>query len=275
MKFRPCIDIHNGCVKQIVGGSLSDVSDYAKENFVAEYDAAWYASYYKEAGLVGGHVILLNGSMSEYYDKTKNEALGALRAYPGGLMVGGGINPSNAMKFIDAGASHVIVTSYAFIDGEIRMDRIEELEAVVGKDKLCLDLSCRKKDGKYYVVTNRWQTFTNHELNKELLDMLSPHCDEFLIHAVDVEGKQQGIEEDVVRILNENCDKPVTYAGGISSFDDLRLLKKLGNGKIDATIGSALSIFGGGMDYKKVLDFFNDQESDISQRDHRCQSELW
>lgn len=257
MKFRPCIDIHNGCVKQIVGGSLSDIADYAKENFVAEYDAAWYASYYKKAGLTGGHIIILNGANSDYYEATKNQALGALRAYPGGLMVGGGINPSNAMEYIDAGASHVIVTSYAFNDGQVRMDRIKELVDVVGANKLCIDLSCRKKDDKYYVVTNRWQTFTDVELNKELFELLSPYCDEFLIHAVDVEGKQKGIEEDVAKLLASCCDKPVTYAGGISSFDDLEKLKVLGQGRIDATIGSALSIFGGNMDYDEVLNFFN------------------
>lgn len=257
MKFRPCIDIHNGSVKQIVGGSLSDTDDYAKENFVASYDAAWYAAFYRDAGLTGGHVILLNGSTSEYYEKTKNEALSALRVYPGGLMVGGGINPDNAQEYLDAGASHVIVTSYAFKDGEVRMDRIKNLERVVGREHICIDLSCRRREGKYYVVTDRWQKFTNHELDKYLFDMLKPYCDEFLIHAVDVEGRQQGIEDKVVNLLAQYCDKPVTYAGGISSFDDLEKLKSLGKGKIDATIGSALDIFGGGMNYYEVLDFFN------------------
>lgn len=256
MKFRPCIDIHNGKVKQIVGGSLSDIADYAKENFVAEYDAAWYAKYYKQAGLVGGHVILLNGADSTYYNDTKKEALNALRAYPGGLMVGGGINPDNALEYIEAGASHVIVTSYAFNEGQVRMDRIKELSQVVGKEHLCIDLSCRKKDDDYYVVTNRWQTFTEVKLDKELFEMISPYCDEFLIHAVDVEGKQKGIEEEVARLLYKYCDKPVTYAGGISSFEDLNKLKKLGHGRIDATIGSALSIFGGAMDYDQVIEFF-------------------
>lgn len=259
MRFRPCIDIHNGRVKQIVGGSLTDAGDYAKENFVSSYDASWYAGYYRHAGLTGGHVILLNSKDSPYFEETKAQALSALNSFRGGLMAGGGITPENASEFLDAGASHVIVTSYVFKDGRIHRDRLNELKEEVGKERLVLDLSCRKKDGKYYVVTDRWQSFTDTEVNEELLGALSESCDEFLVHAVDSEGKSSGIEKELVPLLAKS-ELPVTYAGGVGSFDDLELLRKLGQGRVDVTIGSALSIFGGDMDYKRVLDFFRETD---------------
>lgn len=259
MRFRPCIDIHNGQVKQIVGGSLTDLGDYAKENFVAEFDAAWYADYYKQAGLTGGHVILLNSKDSPYYEATKSQAVSALKTYKNGLMIGGGITPENACEFLDAGASHVIVTSYVFKDGIMHEDRIEEMKKNVGKNRLVLDLSCRKKDGKYYVVTDRWQKFTEVEVTVELLKKLSASCDEFLVHAVDVEGKASGIEKDLIPVLLEGSEIPMTYAGGVGNFGDLEELYSLGKGKIDVTIGSALSIFGGTMDYKEVLEFFQNR----------------
>lgn len=256
MRFRPCIDIHNGKVKQIVGGSLIDADNYAKENFVAEYDAAWYAEYYRQTELSGGHVILLNSKESSYYEQTKKEAISALKAYKGGLMIGGGIAPENAEEFLNAGASHVIVTSYVFSDGQIREDRIDKMVKAVGKKHLVLDLSCRKKAGKYYVVTDRWQKFTDVVVTEDVLAKLSGMCDEFLIHAVDVEGKASGIEKDLIPVLLSGSSIPVTYAGGVGCFEDLNDLKSLGKGKIDVTIGSALSIFGGSMDYKRVLEFF-------------------
>lgn len=256
MRFRPCIDIHNGKVKQIVGGSLKDMGDYAEENFVSAYDAAWYAAYYKHAGLPGGHVILLNAKDSPFYEETKKEALSALKAYQNGLMAGGGITPENAEEFLDAGASQVIVTSYVFKDGAIHEDRLEKMRQTVGREHLVLDLSCRKRDGRYYVVTDRWQRFTDVEVTEQLLGDLSEFCSEFLVHAVDVEGKARGIEKELIPILEKGSGIPVTYAGGIGSFHDLEELHELGKGKIDATIGSALSIFGGEMDYQEVLSFF-------------------
>ena len=261
MRFRPCIDIHNGKVKQIVGGSLQDLGDYAKENFVSEFEASWYARYYKEAKLSGGHVILLNSKDSEYYEVTKKAAKSALSEYKNGLMLGGGITPENSWEFLDAGASHVIVTSYVFKDGMIHEDRIEEMVKEVGKERLVLDLSCRKKNDKYYVVTDRWQKFTEVEVTSSLMKDLSACCNEFLIHAVDVEGKTKGIEKKLIPILLDGADIPVTYAGGVGDFSDLSDLYSLGKGKIDVTIGSALSIFGGNMDYKKVLDFFREQDN--------------
>lgn len=155
MEFRPCIDIHNGKVKQIVGGSLIDVGNQAEENFVAEQDAAFFAHLYKEEGLRGGHIILLNAKESEYYEVTKEQAMLALREYPGGLQIGGGITAENAPEFIEAGASHVIVTSYVFRDGRIDYDNLCRIRDAVGKERLVLDLSCRKRDGVYYIVTDR------------------------------------------------------------------------------------------------------------------------
>ncbi len=255
MKFRPCIDIHNGTVKQIVGGSLKDQGDSAAENFVAQQDAAFFAQLYKEKELKGGHVILLNPSSSEYYEKTKAQALEALHAYPGGLQVGGGINPFNAEAFLKAGASHVIVTSYVFRDGQFRRDRLKELLSAVGREHLVLDLSCRKREGAYFIVTDRWQKYTDVELNSDTIEEFSESCAEFLIHAVDVEGKAQGIEEELAAMLGEECRIPSTYAGGVHDFEDLQKLKELGKGKIDVTIGSALDLFGGSMKFEDVLTY--------------------
>ena len=257
MRFRPCIDIHNGRVKQIVGGSLTDAGDRAKENFVSEMDAAWYADLYRSHGLTGGHVILLNAKDSPYYEQTKAQALSALREWPGGLMIGGGISADNAGEFLDAGASHVIVTSWVFRDGRIRYDRIRTLRETVGKEHLVLDLSCRKRDGKYFVVTDRWQKFTEEEVTADLLSRLQDSCDEFLIHAVDVEGKAKGIEEALVELLADACGIPATYAGGVGSYEDVRKLRDLGKGKVDVTIGSALDLFGGPLEFRKVQELFD------------------
>ena len=257
MRFRPCIDIHNGRVKQIVGGSLTDAGDRAKENFVSEMDAAWYADLYRSHGLTGGHVILLNAKDSPYYEQTKSQALSALREWPGGLMIGGGISADNAGEFLDAGASHVIVTSWVFRDGHIRYDRIRTLRETVGKEHLVLDLSCRKRDGKYFVVTDRWQKFTEEEVTADLLSRLQDSCDEFLIHAVDVEGKARGIEEALVELLADACGIPATYAGGVGSYEDVRKLRDLGKGKVDVTIGSALDLFGGPLEFRKVQELFD------------------
>lgn len=253
MKFRPCIDIHNGKVKQIVGGSLLDEGDFAQDNFVSEKDGDFYANLYKKAGLTGGHIILLNPAGSEYYEADVRQACLALQAYPGGLQIGGGMNAENASYFLEQGASHIIVTSYVFKNGSIHWDNLRAIVAVTGKEHLVLDLSCRKRDGQYYIVTDRWQKFTDVVLNKETLDMLSEYCSEFLIHAVDVEGKAKGIEEEIAALLGDWDGIPVTYAGGVGSFEDLRKLKELGHDKVDVTIGSALDLFGGNMAFDHVL----------------------
>lgn len=253
MKFRPCIDIHNGRVKQIVGGSLKDQGNRAEENFVSQQDAAFFAQLYKEKGLSGGHIILLNPSSSEYYEETKNQAFEALKAYPKGLQAGGGINPFNAEEFVRAGASHVIVTSYVFKDGQLRYDRLKEMLTAVGREHLVLDLSCRRKGADYYIVTDRWQNYTDVKLNGETIGQLSESCDEFLIHAVDVEGKAEGIEQELASMLGRECKIPSTYAGGVHDFKDLQKLKELGRGRVDVTIGSALDLFGGNMKFEEVL----------------------
>lgn len=255
MEFRPCIDIHNGRVKQIVGGSLKDNGNQAEENFVSQMDGAFYANMYKKAGIRGGHIILLNPVTSEYYEATRAQALLALHSYPGGLQIGGGITADNAAQFIEAGASHVIVTSYVFNNGRIDYNNLEKLVDAVGKSHLVLDLSCRKKDDSYYIVTDRWQKFTDEVITEELLDELSQYCDEFLIHAVDVEGKASGIEKELVSLLGDWGKIPLTYAGGVHSFEDLRLIKKLGHNMVNVTIGSALDLFGGSMKFEDVIAF--------------------
>lgn len=255
MKFRPCIDIHNGKVKQIVGDSLSDQENAAAENFVSCQDAAFFAKLYQEKGLSGGHVILLNPFSSEFYTETKKQAIQALSAYPGGLQVGGGITPLNAKEFLDAGASHVIVTSYVFDKGKLHYNKLEEMLLSVGREHLALDLSCRRRGNDYYIVTDRWQNYTEVKITGDIIRELSEKCDEFLVHAVDVEGKAQGIEEELATILGTECKIPVTYAGGVHNFHDLQKLKELGNGNIDVTIGSALDIFGGNMRIDEIVSY--------------------
>ena len=261
MRFRPCIDIHNGKVKQIVGGSLKDAGSEAEENFVAEQDAAFYAEFYKRDGLRGGHVILLNPAGSEYYGATRAQAEKALSAYPGGLQLGGGVNEENGEEFLRMGASQVIVTSYVFKDGQIREKNLERMLRAVGRDRLVLDLSCRKREGVYYIVTDRWQKFTEVPLNGETLSQLAGSCCEFLIHAVDVEGKAAGADRELLSILGEFTAVPVTYAGGVGSLGDLEQVRRLGKDHVDVTIGSALDLFGGALEYRRVLEFTGQADS--------------
>lgn len=246
MKFRPCIDLHQGKVKQIVGGTLTDTLENLVENFVSRYDATYYANLFKRDGLVGGHVIMLGPG-------NETEALKALAAYPQGLQVGGGINVDNAEFYLEHGASHVIVTSYVFRDGVIDYQNLETLVKAIGRERLVLDLSCRAKDGTYYVVTDRWQKFTDFAITEANLADLAEYCAEFLIHAADVEGKRQGIEEDLVAKLGQWVTIPTTYAGGIKDLSDLDLIDRLGQGRLDFTVGSALDIFGGELPYEEVI----------------------
>lgn len=249
MKFRPCIDIHGGKVKQIVGSTLSDENNSPRTNFETDLSPAYYAEIYRKDSIGGGHVIMLGKGNDA-------AAIAALEAFPNGLQVGGGINPLNASVFLDAGASHVIVTSYVFKDGTIHWERLAELRNAVGKKRLVIDLSCKKKDKSYYVVTDRWQKFTSTVIAPEVFSELEEYCDEFLIHAADVEGKKQGIDSELVEVLSDISDLPITYAGGIRSLDDLEQVRVLGKGKIDATIGSALDLFGGPLKYKDVKEWF-------------------
>lgn len=245
MELRPCIDIHNGKVKQLVGESVRDQGDAALENFVAGQDAAWFARCFADHHLKNGHVILLNHKDSPFYEETKRQALCALSAYPGGLQVGGGITAENAAQYLDVGASHVIVTSYVFQNGTISFENLYRLVEAVGRKRLVLDLSCRKKDGLYYIVTDRWQNYTKVALSEDILTMLASFCDEFLIHGVDVEGKQNGIEEDLIELLGSWNQIPITYAGGIRSFSDIDQIRKAGKNRIHITVGSALDLYGG------------------------------
>jgi phosphoribosylformimino-5-aminoimidazole carboxamide ribotide isomerase len=234
--FRPCIDLHEGKVKQIVGSSLG--SSGLRTNYVSERNAAWYAELYKRAGLTGGHVVMLGpGNL--------DEACAAIAAYPGGLQIGGGINVLNARNWLEGGASHVIITSWVFREGRLDGERLKELVRVIGKDRLVLDLSCRKRKDNYLVVTDRWQKFTELAISPDTLQKLAGSCAEFLIHAVDVEGLCRGIDRELVEKLGQWTPIPTTYAGGANSLMDLEEVTRLGGGKIDLTIGSALDIFGG------------------------------
>lgn len=251
MQFRPCIDIHDGKVKQIVGATLTD-NEGASENYVSSKDAAYYADLYKSDGLKYGHVILLNKVGTDEYELSKAQGLLALKTFPGGMQIGGGITANNAKEFIEGGASHVIVTSYVFHDGKICYNRLDELQGLIGREHIVLDLSCRKKGDDYYVVTDRWQRFTEEKLDENLIYKLSKYCDEFLVHAVDVEGKVNGIETEVVKLVKDS-PIPVTYAGGISSLEDILLIKKLSDSKVNVTVGSALNLFGGYLQYEEVI----------------------
>ena len=198
-------------------------------------------------------MILLNNSASPYYEATREQAFLALRTYPGGLQLGGGVCPENACDYLDAGASHVIVTSYVFKNGQISWENLERMEQAVGRERLVLDLSCRKKDDRYYIVTDRWQNFTEVPVTLETLQILGSHCDEFLVHAVDIEGKARGIEVELAQILAGYGERPITYAGGVGSMEDIEILRRAGAGRLDVTIGSALDLFGGTIPFETVV----------------------
>ena len=254
-KFRPCIDLHDGRVKQIVGSSLSDNGAGLKTNFETDRSPAWFAELYKKDSVRGGHVIMLGKG-------NVDAAKAALAAYPGGLQVGGGITADNALEYLDAGASHVIVTSWIFPDGKLDRERLERLSQTVGKERLVLDLSCKRvsdpedAEPRWKIATNRWRTLIDIEITAETLEDLSRYCDEFLIHAADVEGKQQGMDDELIMFLAEHSPIPCTYAGGAKSLADLKHCKVISNGVIDLTIGSALDLFGGkGVKYEDCVRF--------------------
>ncbi len=250
-RFRPCIDLHEGRVKQIVGSTLSDDASRVRINFVSEHAADWFARRYAEDGLTGGHVIQLGPGNAA-------AARAALAAYPGGLQIGGGIHPENASGWLEAGASHVIVTSWLFdAAGHFLIERLQELVSEVGRERLVLDLSCRAQaSGGWVVAMNRWQALTDLEVTAHVLDDLAGSCAEFLVHAVDVEGKCGGIDEALTAFLGRHSPVPVTYAGGVESLDTLHRIEMLSGGRVDATVGSALDLFGGsGVKYEECLAF--------------------
>lgn len=255
--FRPCIDLHEGKVKQLVGGTLDAATEELRTNFVSEKSSAEYAALYRRDGLRGGHVILLGPG-------NESAARAALAAYPGGLQVGGGVNLNNASEWLDAGASHVIVTSWVFQGGRVDFERLAQLERRVGKHRLVLDLSCRRRGDDYWVVTDRWQTFTDVAISAETLALLAQSCVEFLVHAVDVEGLCRGVDAELVGKLAAWSPIPSTYAGGANSLADLELVSELGQGRVDLTIGSALDIFGGrGVRYEDAVAFNRRQSGGI------------
>jgi len=249
-RFRPCIDLHDGKVKQIVGSTLKDEGAGPKVNFVSDRSPAWFAELYRRDGLTGGHVILLGKG-------NEQAAREALAAWPGGMQVGGGIRPCNGQEHLAAGASHVIVTSYLFeTDGTFSETRLEKMTRAAGKERLVIDLSCKATPEGWTVAMNRWQTLTDLSITPATLIHLAGHCAEFLIHAVDVEGKCEGMDEDLVRFLAEHSPIPATYAGGIRHLDDLRRLDELSSSRLDGTIGSALDLFGGtGARYEDCVAF--------------------
>jgi len=249
MRFIPCIDLRKGRVVQIVGGSLKDGSpDVPKTNFETDRSAENFAQMYRKDDLPGGHVISLGPG-------NRDAAFSALRAFPGGFHMGGGITPANAMGYLDAGASHVIVTSYIFSGGHVEKNRLRSLVKTVGRNRLVLDLSCRRRESEFWIVTDRWQRFTDVPVNRDTLFQLADYCAEFLVHGVDVEGKMQGIQPDLVEILGKHAPIPVTYAGGVKDLSDLDRVKDLGRGRVDLTIGSALDIFGGNIPYRSVVEW--------------------
>ena len=244
-QFRPCIDLHDGRVKQIVGGSLE--SGGLETNFVAAESPAYFARLYAADGLRGGHVIKLGPGNDA-------AALEALEAAPGFLQLGGGVDDTNALYWLEHGAEKVIVTSFVFQAGELKRDRLRRLSALVGRERLTLDLSCRKRDGEYHVVTDRWKCFTVLKVERGVLEDLAEFASEYLIHAVDVEGRRAGIDAELLHILADGASMPCVYAGGISSLDDVTTIEREGGGRIDYTVGSALDIFGGNIAYRALVD---------------------
>ncbi len=247
-KFRPCIDLHDGQVKQIVGGSLRDSGKGPIENFVSDKSPSYFAGLYRDDGLTGGHVIQLGAGNSD-------AAREALATWPGGMQIGGGINIHNAVEWLEAGASHIIVTSWLFDDdGKFREDRLQELSSEVGRENIVVDLSCRKTKDGWTVAMNRWQTLTNIDVTHATLETLAEWCSEYLIHAADVEGLCGGIDAELVDLLGQWAAIPMTYAGGVATMQDLELVSDRSGGNVDVTVGSALDIFGGqGVRYEELL----------------------
>jgi len=255
--FKPCIDLHQGKVKQIVGGTLSEGNGTTQVNFESEKPSSWFADLYKKDGIKGGHIIQL-GSGNHV------AAISALEHFPGGMQIGGGINLENAVSYLAAGASHVILTSWVFPHLELDVQRLKSLTDLVGKENLVLDLSCRKQPDGWYIAKNKWQTLTNEKIDGDFLKLASDYCDEFLVHAADVEGKCEGIDEELVEFLGTHTNIPLTYAGGAKSIHDLNRVKELSGGKVDLTIGSALDIFGGELvSYTDCVAYNRVQESGI------------
>ena len=238
-QFKPCIDLHEGKVKQIVGGTLSDDGTGLKENFTSDKSSADFAKLYRDHNLTGGHIIQLGPG-------NKEAAHAALSAWPNGMQLGGGVTIDNAASWIEAGASHVIVTSWLFSpDSKFLTNRLKQLSSEIGKDRLIVDLSCRRTQQGWTVAMNRWQTLTDLNITTDTLDQIADYCDEFLIHAADVEGMCGGVDLELVEMLGNWGKIPMTYAGGAATIKDVQQTQERSQGKVDITVGSALDIFGG------------------------------
>ncbi|KAI3657620.1 hypothetical protein MP638_001339 [Amoeboaphelidium occidentale] len=235
-KFRPCIDLHEGKVKQIVGGTLKETTesvDGPVTNFSSSLPPEHYAELYRKHDLTGGHVIMLGNG----YEKAAKRCLSA---WPNVFQVGGGITEDNAKEWLQHGAGKIIVTSYLFPEGKFSIERLKNISDIAGKDRLVVDLSFRKvvngSNFEYVVAMNKWQTLTDMKITHESIKLFEEYSSELLVHAADVEGLCKGIDQDI---------NPVTYAGGGNSINDLELVRELSNGKVDLTFGSALDVFGG------------------------------
>lgn len=246
--FRPCIDLHQGKVKQIVGGTLTDAGTGLKENFVSDREPSWFADLYRQSKLTGGHIIQLGVGNNQ-------AARDALRAWPKGMQIGGGVQLRNAVEWLEAGASQVIVTSWLFdLEGQFVESRLKELEKEIGRDNIVVDLSCRRAEGGWTVAMDRWQTLTNIDVTHATLDAIAEWSGEYLIHAADVEGLCQGVDEELIQLLGDWAGVPMTYAGGVANMDDLKLVDETSQGNVDVTVGSALDIFGGeGVTYDELV----------------------
>ena len=249
MRFRPCIDLHGGKVKQIVGGTLSEVEPVATvTNFESVESPSFYADLYWRDGLAGGHVIMLGPG-------NEAGARDALGVHPGWLQVGGGITPANAVPWLEAGAAKVILTSYLFENGDFSFGRLAQIRQAVGRERLVVDLSCRRQDDQYVVACNRWQTLTRLVLGPQILAQLADDCSELLIHAVDVEGRQGGVDSVLIERLADWTPLPTTYAGGVRNMADIQRVRELGRNRLDVTVGSALDLFGGrGIAYRELVE---------------------
>lgn len=238
-KFRPCIDLHNGKVKQIVGSTLND--NTATTNFISNNSSGYYAQLYKDYELTGGHIIMLGPNNEE-------ACLEALNIYP--MQVGGGINISNCEYWINMGATHVIVTSYLFENNIFNLEKLIQMSKLIGKRRIVVDLSCKRIGNDYFVCINKWQTITTMTLTIEIISEIEVYCDELLIHATHVEGMQNGMDIPLIELLSKICTIPVTYAGGATCVEDIQLIHNISVGKLDVTIGSALDVFGGSLSFK-------------------------
>ena len=263
MNLRPCIDIHQGQVKQIIGSTLTENDATLQTNFIAQKSAADFAEMYRRDGLTGGHLICLDRS-----PETRFAAIAALKSYPNGLQIGGGITDQNAKTWIEAGADKVILTSFIFTDGQLDFDKLAAIRSAVGRERIVFDLACRQRDDQYIIVTNRWQDFTDTIISTETLAQLSEYCSEFLLHGVDQEGKSQGIDLNLIKLITDISPHPVTYAGGISSIEDIENINIIGQGKIDFTVGTALDIFGGSMKYRELVKKYSNK-SNVIPESHR------